>query len=101
MDTKIPRAGGTGASAFTASDTKPLTGNTPETQPDGAFAYRQTFRLDPRFSVEFVLDGERFECRWQPYVPKGHEARALLDAYRRARDEFFSSLGVNVLVVDL
>jgi hypothetical protein len=68
---------------------------------DGAFAYRQTFRLDPRFTIEFVLDGERFECRWQPYVPNGREARALLDAYRRARDEFFSSLGVNVLVVDL
>jgi hypothetical protein len=100
MHTKNPR-GRAGASAFTASDTKPLTGNTPETQPDGAFAYRQTFRLDSRFWVEFALDGERFECRWQPYVPKGHEARALLDAYRRARDEFFSSLGLNVLVVEL
>jgi hypothetical protein len=68
---------------------------------DGAFAYRQTFRLDPQFKIEFVLDGERLECRWQPYVPTGREARALLDAYRRARDEFFSSLGLNVLVVEL
>jgi len=67
---------------------------------DGAFAYRQTFRLDPRFTIEFVLNGERLECRWQPYVPKGHEARALLGAYRAARSEFFSSLGLNVLVVE-
>ena len=66
-----------------------------------SLAYRQTYQLSERYSVEFILDGSHFECSWSPSQPKVRKARRLLPAYRTARNDFLASLGVNALVVEL
>jgi hypothetical protein len=67
------------------------------------FAYSKEYALSPRYSVEFSLnaaDGS-FACYWTPHLPKGRKGRSLLPAYMAARHDFLSSLGINVLVIDL
>lgn len=65
------------------------------------FAYTRTYPLDRRFSVHISIDGGQIECAWSPHVPKGRKARSLLPAYRRARNEFITSLGVRAMVVEI
>lgn len=65
------------------------------------YTYRRAYRLDDRFTVEISIDAGRIECAWSPHVPKGRKARNLLPAYRRARNEFISSLGVRAMVVEI
>lgn len=64
-------------------------------------AYRKSYALDCRFAVEFSLDGEAFDARWSPFLPKGRKLRSLLPAYRCARNDFLAGLDVNVLVIEL
>lgn len=67
--------------------------------------YRKSYKLDDRFTAEFSLqmqgDAPSFEVGWSPYVPTKKNAERLIPAYRRARDEFLSGLGVNVGVIEL
>lgn len=64
-------------------------------------AYRKSYALDCRFAVEFSIDGKAFGAHWSPHLPKGRKLRALLPAYRRARNDFLAGLDVNVLVIEL
>ncbi|NVE93384.1 hypothetical protein [Altererythrobacter lutimaris] len=66
-----------------------------------SLAYRKTYALDRRFSVEFSLDGDRFDAFWSPHQPKGRKARSILPAYRKARNDFLGSLDLGVMVVEL
>ena len=67
--------------------------------------YRKSYKLDDRFTAEFSLqmqgDSPSFEVEWSPYVPTKKNAERLLPAYRHARNEFLSGLGVNVGVIEL
>lgn len=69
------------------------------TGPD--LAYRRTYPLSPRYSVEFVLDGPNLTARWLPALPKPKTGRELLPRYRTARNQFLASLGVPMLVIEL
>ena len=66
-----------------------------------AFGYVRTYSLPRGYEIELSLDNGRLECRWSPDVPRGQRARKLLPAYRNARDNFITSLGVNTLVVEI
>lgn len=57
------------------------------------------------FRVTFVFDGMRLDCIWLPRMPRGRKGRALLPAYRMARNLFLSKVatvtGKNVAVIDV
>jgi hypothetical protein len=65
-----------------------------------AFIYSQSYAL-PGYTVEFKLDGGRLDCAWSPDMPSGTRARKLLPHYRRARNAFLATLGLNVAVVEI
>lgn len=65
------------------------------------FAYTRTFPLRRGYEVEFCLEGGQIEVRWLPDIPPAKIGRKLLPAYRGARNAFFASLGVPMVVVDL
>ena len=53
------------------------------------------------FTVSFRLSERGIEAEWFPDVPTGRKARRVLPAYRKARDAFLATLGLNSLVVEL
>lgn len=57
------------------------------------------------YSVEFKFDGARLDCEWSPRMPYGRHGRAVLPAYRAARNAFFLKIarftGKNIAVIDL
>ena len=53
------------------------------------------------FTVSFRLSERGIEAEWLPGVPTGRRARQLFPVYRKARDAFLATLGVNSLVVEL
>jgi hypothetical protein len=58
------------------------------------------YQLPIGFAVTFRLSPCGIECEWSPHVPTERAARRLLPYYRRARDHFLSSLGLQVLVIE-
>lgn len=56
------------------------------------------------FRVTFVFDGTRLDCIWLPRMPRGRKGRALLPAYRTARNAFLGKVaivtGKNVAVIE-
>lgn len=65
------------------------------------FAYRRTYRLNRRFTVEFCLNGKQLDVLWEPFLPNGRKRNSLIPGYRNARDHFLASLGVNIAVIEL
>ena len=65
------------------------------------FAYRRSYRLNKHYSLEVVLSGRIIEVRWSPDVPKGRKMRAILPAYRKAREDFLGTLDLNIAVVEI
>ena len=53
------------------------------------------------FTVSFRLSDRGIEAEWLPDVPTGRKARRVLPAYRKARNAFVATLGLNSLVIDL
>lgn len=68
---------------------------------DADLAYRRSYQLNKRYSLEFVLSDRIIEVRWTPDVPKGRKMRAILPAYRKAREDFLSTLDLNIAVVEI
>lgn len=66
-----------------------------------ALAYCRTYPLPAGYTVKLCLDGGRLEAEWAPKVPSGTRARKLLPHYRRARNDFLASLGINIAVLEL
>lgn len=64
-------------------------------------AYRRFYRLNKRYALEFVLSGRVIEVRWTPDVPRGRKMRAILPAYRKAREDFLSTLDLNIAVIEI
>ncbi|MFN3846415.1 MAG: hypothetical protein ACK4RZ_11445 [Paracoccaceae bacterium] len=65
------------------------------------FAYRRSYQLNKRYALEFVLSGRVIEVRWTPDVPKGRKMWAILPAYRKVREDFLSTLDLNIAVVEI
>ena len=53
------------------------------------------------FTVSFRLSKRGIEAEWLPDVPKGRRARQVQPAYRKAREAFLATLGVNSMVVEI
>ncbi|MEO6151862.1 MAG: hypothetical protein ABIT09_01215 [Croceibacterium sp.] len=64
-------------------------------------SYRRSYKLTPKYTAEFVLDGGQLGVEWSPDFPHPKAARKMFHAYKRARTDFLGTLDINVLVVDL
>lgn len=70
---------------------------------ESPFVYRKTYCLPKGRRVSFCLDAasSKMICEWHPNVPTGKLLNKIMPEYLAARHDFFSGLGVSVLVVDL
>ena len=65
---------------------------------------RGRFKLDRRYSVDFVFTGTRIEAQWEPDVPRGQRGRRLLPVHQAARDIFIrdpsEETGLGIVCID-
>ena len=69
-------------------------------------AYRQEYKIDKKYSAEFVLDIQgpvsMLVVEWSPKVPPQALFKGkFLDAYKAARDHFVGSLDVKAVVLEV
>jgi hypothetical protein len=70
------------------------------------FAYRKEYELINGYKAEFSLDRTKtnasLQIAWSPDLPSEEvKTDEFLEAYRKARNDFWGSLGMNVMIVEI